>query len=223
MPMPIRCNGVCCNNFVANPGYQSVEHNVRGLNGLVQAERRLSNTRCQQAWHCSLKVQIFLLTLDVRDSIECLFHSWGYGAAHYHIRHGIQHTLRDLWWRFHGIKTVLLHQLPIFLRITIPNAQNLRPLDSTSPIKKLVMRPQGRVFLSPPPPPPGVVRLIGSRFITWQMTLRARVNIQYSLQTSFYSLITYLHSKTKNTHYKKCIYRRKLCTGNILIMQVYFF
>lgn len=86
--MPIRCNGVCCNNFVASQGYQSVEHNVRGLKGLVQVELtpRPRNKRCHQVCHCSLKVRIFVLVLDVRHSIECPFHSWGYGAAHYHIR-----------------------------------------------------------------------------------------------------------------------------------------
>lgn len=175
MPITLR-NGVCCNNVAAEMAFQSVEHNIRGLSGLVQAERRVSiiNTRCWQAWHCSLKVPtgIFLLVLNVCYPLECLFCCWEHAAAYYDVRHGIQHTLTRLRMRLlvaisrdriNLTKTELLHQVPVFLTFTVTTAQNqnqlrcpvLRPLDfpavnPTSPIEpawnKVVIRSQGRRF-----------------------------------------------------------------------------
>lgn len=79
--MPIPCNGVCCNYSVA-PAYQSVKHKS-GFSGLVQVERRFSDTSCN-SWHCFLKGQTSLLRFNVRYSIECLFmmSSCGDGAAY---------------------------------------------------------------------------------------------------------------------------------------------
>lgn len=100
--MPIPCNGVCCNYSVA-PAYQSVKHNISGFSGLVQVERRFSDTGCN-SWHCFLKGQTSLLRFNVRYSIECLFiiSSWGDGAAYNNDRHGIQHTLCRLTTRLLG-------------------------------------------------------------------------------------------------------------------------
>lgn len=120
--MPIPCNGVCCNYSVA-PAYQSVKHNISGFSGLVQVERRFSDTGCN-SWHCFLKGQTSLLRFNVRYSIECLFiiSSWGDGAAYNNDRHGIQQLFvvlpRDFLVAIHGIIQCYCCIYILFLRIS---------------------------------------------------------------------------------------------------------